>query len=178
VTGEKAASARDSRVKAIARTTASLPLVLRLARATAILPVVLMGIGALIAYALVAVDLFKVAATIVERAPDMRSMVVELVRVVDISLVGMLMTILAFGVYELFISGIDWPFAPALVVRDIGDLERRVAQAVAVILAVTALDVVVEPAPQTSELEVVGAIALAMVAIALFLRLDSGHNRG
>ena len=157
---------------------ASLPPLLRVIRATAIVPVLLMGLGAVTAYAVALIDLVNVGVAVVSHASNMASFIVELVRVVDISLVGMLMTILAFGVYELFISAIDWPFAPALVVRDIADLERRVAQTVAVILAVTALDVVVQPKPETSELEVVGAIALAIVAIALFLRLESGHNRG
>ena len=161
-----------------AKGAASLPPLLRLIRATAIVPVVLMGIGAVVAYAVALIDLLKVATTVMAGVPQMPSIIVELVRVVDISLVGMLMSILAFGVYELFIESIDWPFAPALVVRDVADLERRVAQTVAVILAVTALDVVVEPAPQASELEVVGAIALAILAIALFLRLESSHSRG
>ena len=158
------------------RHAASLPPLLRLIRATAIIPVVLMGMGALVAYAVALIDLVKVGATAVTGKPDMPSVIVELVRVVDISLVGILMSILAFGIYELFVARIDWPLAPALVVRDIRDLERRVAQTLAVILAVTALDVVAEPTAQTPALEVVGAIALAILAIAVYLRLEAGGN--
>jgi uncharacterized membrane protein YqhA len=151
----------------------SLPRVLRVIRATAIIPVVLMGLGAAVAYAVALLDLIKVVATILTGKPELPSTIVELVRVVDICLVGMLMSILAFGIYELFIASIAWPLAPALVVRDIADLERRVAQTVVVILGVTALDVVVQTTRQVSELEVVGSIALAILAITLYLRLES-----
>ena len=144
---------------------------LRLIRATAIVPVALMGMGATVTYAVVLLDLVNVVVGLVAGKPE-PSMIVELVRLVDISLVGMLMSILAFGIYELFVARIDWPLAPGLVVRGVADLERRVAQTVAVILAVTALDVVVEPTPDVRVVEVVGAIALAMVAIAVYLRLE------
>ena len=149
----------------------ALPLVLRLVRATAIVPVVLMGLGTVVTYAVVLLELVSVVAAVITGKPA-SSVIVELVRVVDLSLVGMLMTILAFGIYELFVASIEWPLAPALIVRDIADLERRVAQTVAVILAVTALDVVVESRPAGAALEVVGAIALAVVAIAAYLRLE------
>jgi uncharacterized membrane protein YqhA len=156
---------------------ASLPLVLRLVRATAIIPVVLMGLGAVVSYGIGLVDLVTTAGSLANGHPDMPSMVVELVRVIDVTLVGMLMSILSFGIYELFVASIEWPLAPALVVRDIRDLERRVAQTIAVILAVTALDLVVEPTPLPSVLAVVGAVALALVAIAVYLRMESGHQR-
>lgn len=135
-----------------------------------------MGIGAVIAYAAALADLITVAWAIVAGQRAMPSMIVELVRVVDTSLVGMLMTLLAFGIYELFIASLDRPLAPALLVRDVADLEHRVVQTVAVILAVTALDVVVEPAPHTPELEVVGAIAVAIVAIAAYLKLGPARS--
>lgn len=166
--GESSGSDRDGAT--------SLPLVLRLVRATAIVPVLLMGLGALVSYGIGILDLVRTLGSLAGGHPDMPSLVVELVRVVDITLVGMLMSILAFGIHELFVASIEWPLAPALFVRDIRDLERRVAQTVAVILAVTALDVVVEPAPQSSSLEIVAAIALAMIAIALYLRLESGSH--
>lgn len=153
-----------------------LPIVLRLIRATAILPVVLMGVGALVSYGIALVELAGIVVAATSGLHDLPSRIVELVRLVDISLVGMLMTILAFGIYELFLGTFDWPLAPALVVRDIRDLERRVAQTVAVILAVTALDVVVDQ--QESELAVVGAAAIAMLAIGIYLRLESGRHPG
>jgi len=155
----------------------SLPLVLRLVRATAIIPVALMGLSAVVSYGIGLFDLVTTVVSMANDREDMQSVVVELVRVVDITLVGMLMSILSFGIYELFVESIEWPLAPALVVRDIWDLERRVAETVAVILAVTALDVVVEPTSQLSALAIVGAIALALVAIALYLRLESSRHR-
>ena len=136
-----------------------------------------MGVGAVVAYVVALVDLVQVAASIVAGSHDIQSTIVELVRAVDVCLVGTLMSILAFGIHELFISPIDWPLASALVVRDVADLERRLAQTVVVILGVTALDVVADPAPHLSQLEVVGAIALAIVSIAVYLRLESRAGR-
>ena len=155
-----------------------LPVVLRLIRATAIVPVALMGVGGVVSYGIALVELVGIVVAMPSGLHDVPSRIVELVRLVDITLVGMLMSILAFGIYELFLGAFEWPLAPALVVRDIWDLERRVAQTVAVILAVTALDVVVEPVHQGYELAVVGAAAMAMLAIGIYLRLESGRHPG
>jgi|SRR5579859_559414 len=155
-----------------------LPVVLRLVRASAIIPVALMGVGAVVCYGIALLELLGIVAAMMSGLQDLPSKIVELVRLVDITLVGMLMSILAFGIYELFLGTFEWPLAPALVVRDMRDLERRVAQTVAVILAVTALDVVVEPVQRESELAVVGAAAIAMLAIGIYLRLESGSHPG
>ena len=154
------------------------PLVLRLIRATAIFPVALMGVGAAVSYGIALLELVGIVVAVTSGLHDLPARIVELVRLVDISLVGMLMSILAFGIYELFLGSFEWPLAPALVVRDMWDLERRVAQTVAVILAVTALDVVVEPVQEQSELAVVGAAVIAMLAIGIYLRLESGRRPG
>lgn len=155
-----------------------LPVGLRLIRATAILPIAIMGVGAVVSYGIALLELVGIVVAVMSGLQDLPSRIVELVRLVDLSLVGMLMSILAFGIYELFLGTFEWPLAPALVVRDIWDLERRVAQTVAVILAVTALDVVVEPVHQESELAVVGAAAIALLAIGVYLRLESGRHVG
>jgi len=137
-----------------------------------------MGVGAVVCYGIALLELLGIVAAMMSGLQDLPSKIVELVRLVDITLVGMLMSILAFGIYELFLGTFEWPLAPALVVRDMRDLERRVAQTVAVILAVTALDVVVEPVQRESELAVVGAAAIAMLAIGIYLRLESGSHPG
>jgi uncharacterized membrane protein YqhA len=137
-----------------------------------------MGVGAVVSYGIALVEVVAIVLAMPSGLHDLPSRIVELVRLVDITLVGMLMSILAFGIYELFLGAFEWPLAPALVVRDIWDLERRVAQTVAVILAVTALDVVVEPVQHDNELAVVGAAAIAMLAIGIYLRLVSGRHVG
>ena len=137
-----------------------------------------MGVGAVVSYGIALLELVGIVVAVMSGLQDLPSRIVELVRLVDLSLVGMLMSILAFGIYELFLGTFEWPLAPALVVRDIWDLERRVVQTVAVILAVTALDVVVEPVHQESELAVVGAAAIALLAIGVYLRLESGRHLG
>lgn len=137
-----------------------------------------MGVGTVVSYGIALLELVGIVVAMTSGNHDLPARIVELVRLVDISLVGMLMSILAFGIYELFLGSFEWPLAPALVVRDMWDLERRVAQTVAVILAVTALDVVVEPVQQESELAVVGAAAIAMLAIGIYLRLESGRHPG
>ena len=84
----------------------SLPLVLRLVRATAIIPVALMGLSAVVSYGIGLFDLVTTVVSMANDREDMQSVVVELVRVVDITLVGMLMSILSFGIYELFVESI------------------------------------------------------------------------
>jgi uncharacterized membrane protein YqhA len=72
---------------------------------------------------------------------------------------------------------VERPLPAALVVHSVTDLELRVLHTVVVILAVTALQAIVAPAANIGQFEVVAACAVAIVAVAVFLRL-SGEQRG
>jgi uncharacterized membrane protein YqhA len=150
--------------------------VLRATRALAYVPVVMMGLGAVASFG-ISLELLVEAVTHAITVPGgLAEALVELARVIDAVLIGVVMIVLAFGIYELLISPVQRPLPAALVVRNVSDLELRVLHTVVVILAVTALQAIVAPSAGVGQLEVVAACALAIVAVAAFLRL-SGERR-
>jgi len=154
----------------------SLSFILRLIWAAAIVPVVLMGAGGCVSYGIALLTLGRVVVSAATNQGRLASLIVDLVRVIDATLVGVVMTILAFGVYELLIAPVGRPLPAALSVRNMLDLEERVLRTVVVIIAVTALEAVVEPAPNVAQFEIVGAAAVTIVALAVFLRFESRRH--
>jgi uncharacterized membrane protein YqhA len=152
------------------------PPLLRVIQLGAIVPVLIMGLGAAVSFAIAFLVLAHVVVDAAIAPGRLASLIVELVRVIDAVLIGVVMTVLAFGIYELLVAKVERPLPAGLVVRNIWDLERRVIQTVAMIIAVTALEAIVEPAPQIEQLEIVGASAIAILALALFVRFG-GHER-
>lgn len=151
------------------------PRLLRVIQLSAILPVLIMGLGAAVSFAIAFLVLSHVVVDAVIAPGRLASLIVELVRVIDAVLIGVVMTLLAFGIYELLVAKVERPLPAALVVRNIWDLERRVIQTVVMIIAVTALEAIVDPAPHAEQLEIVGASAIAILALALFVRFG-GHE--
>ena len=154
-----------------------LPLMLRLIRMLAKVPVVMMGLGAVASFGIALVLLVQAVEHAITVADGLAEALVELARVIDAVLIGVVMIVLAFGIYELLISPVERPLPAALVVHSVTDLELRVLHTVVVILAVTALQAIVAPAANIGQFEVVAACAVAIVAVAVFLRL-SGEQRG
>jgi uncharacterized membrane protein YqhA len=154
----------------------SLPFILRLIWATAIVPVVTMGAGGCVSFGIALVMLGRVVVSAATNQETPASLIVELVRVIDASLVGVVMIVLAFGIYELLIGPVARPLPAALSVRDLLDLEERVLRTVIVIIAVTAVEAIVEPAPHVEQLEIVGSAAVVILALAVFLRFESRRH--
>jgi uncharacterized membrane protein YqhA len=151
---------------------------MRLIRSTAIVPVVLMGGGGVVSFGVAVFILGRAITLAVTSNQSLAILIVQLIRMVDASLVGILMVVLAFGIYELLIARVELPLQSALVAHDMWELERRVIETVVVIVAVTALEAIIEPAPRIEQLEIVAASAVVIVALGVFLRLDSGsHTR-
>lgn len=151
------------------------PLLLRVMQLGAIVPVLIMGVGALVSFAVAFLVLGHVVVDALTTAGPLASLIVELVRAIDAVLIGVVMTVLAFGIYELLVAKVDRPLPAALVVRNIWDLERHVIQTVVMVIAVTTMEVIVEPAPHLEQLEIVGASALAILVLVLALRFG-GHE--
>lgn len=153
-----------------------LPVLLRIIRMLAIVPVVMMGLGAVASFGIALVLLGQAVDHAITVPEGLAEALVELARVIDAVLIGVVMIVLAFGIYELLISPVERPLPAALVVRSVTDLELRVLHTVVVILAVTALQAIVAPAVNVGQFEVVAACTLAIVAVAVFLRLSGGHG--
>jgi uncharacterized membrane protein YqhA len=151
------------------------PRLLRVIQLSAIVPVLIMGLGAAVAFAIALLVLGHVVVDAVIAPGRLAALIVELVRVIDAVLIGVVMTVLAFGIYELLVAEVEQPLPAALVVRNIWDLERRIIQTVVMIIAVTAMEAIVEPSPHVEQLEIVVASAIAILALALFARFG-GHE--
>lgn len=151
------------------------PPLLRVIQFIAIVPVFIMGLSAVVSFAIAFLVLGHVVVDVIIAPARLASLIVELVRVIDAVLIGVVMTVLAFGIYELLVAKVERPLPAVLVVRNIWDLERRVIQTVIMIIAVTAMEAIVEPSPHIEQLEIVVASVIAILALALFVRLG-GHE--
>jgi uncharacterized membrane protein YqhA len=99
--------------------TAALPL-LRVIQLGAIVPVLVMGLGAAVSFAIALLVLGHVVVDAAIAPGRLASLIVELVRVIDAVLIGVVMTVLAFGIYELLAAKVERPLPAALVVRNSG----------------------------------------------------------
>jgi uncharacterized membrane protein YqhA len=148
------------------------PFVLRAVWAAAIVPILLMAVAAAASFAVALLLAWRVLALLAAHPGDAGLLIVQLVRVVDATLLGVVMVVIAFGLYELLIERVPRPLPAALRVRSLQELEGRVLRTVVMIMAVTALEAVVEPAPHVEQLEVVAGAAVAILALTLFLRFE------
>jgi uncharacterized membrane protein YqhA len=103
---------------------------------------------------------------------------VEVIRLVDLFLLGTVLYVVAVGRYQLFInpnlSTPSW-----LKITDLDDLKERLLATIVVLLAVSFLGYVVTWDGTFSQLGVGAAIGVVLVAISLLLRqLQHGSRRG
>src|SRR5512142_2575158 len=131
-----------------------------------------MAVAAAASFGVALLLLWRVLVLLVARPGEVGALIVQLVRVVDATLVGVVMVVIAFGLFELLIARVARPLPAALRARSLWELEARVLRTVVMIMAVTALEAVVEPAPHVEQLEVVVASAVAILALTLFLRFE------
>jgi uncharacterized membrane protein YqhA len=100
---------------------------------------------------------------------------VVFIELTDVYLLGTVLFIVSFGLYQLFIQP-DLPIPHWLRIRSIDQLSERLIEVVGVLLGVTFLASVADDDPQDGPLEF--GIAVAVVIAALSLLLVVSHRRG
>jgi uncharacterized membrane protein YqhA len=99
---------------------------------------------------------------------------VVFIEMTDVFLLGTVLFIVAFGVYQLFIQP-DLPVPNWLKIRRLDQLTERLVEVVGVLLSVTFLSVAAEGEEETSLLEL--GVAVSIVIAALSLLLVVSHRR-
>jgi uncharacterized membrane protein YqhA len=108
----------------------------------------------------------------IEGAKELQVAFIELT---DVFLLGTVLGIVAFGLYQLFVESSlsvpDW-----LKIQDLDQLTAKLIEVIGVLLGVTFLAYVVNVAPDTDVLDLGIAVALVIVALSLLL-IISHHLR-
>ena len=99
---------------------------------------------------------------------------VVFIEMTDVFLLGTVLLIVAFGLYQLFIQP-DLPVPSWLRIHNLDQLTERLIEVVGVLLSVTFLAFVAEGEPDASLLEFGAAIALVIAALSLLLVIS--HRR-
>jgi uncharacterized membrane protein YqhA len=151
---------------------------LGLVQLTVLLPVVVLsivGVGAFVYACVYAVDSVKDIVDHPFAAHNLRLFLTE----IDLFLIGATLIIVAFGLYELFISRIEpgpgGHRMPAwLEMRDLNDLKARVTSMIILVIAVSFTDVLLEFGKATLDVLYLGVgSAVVIVALTAYLRYAS-----
>lgn len=105
-----------------------------------------------------------------------KHLTVELVQLTDSFILGTVLFIVAFGLYQLFVNP-NLPVPNWLRVSDLDQLKEKLIGVVAVFLAVTFLAFVVEVDIDASVLEFGAAVALVIASLSLFLFVIERRGR-
>lgn len=154
---------------------ALLSVLFRVARALVAVPVVVLTLGAVTAFGYSVYLLVSVALGIVRAPADSGRFVVSEVKVADTILIGIALFIAAAGLEELFLGGragrVRARLPEWLAIDDLNDLKERLLATLVLVVVVTFVDEVVGVADGLHALELGGATALVVVAVAVYLRL-------
>lgn len=101
----------------------------------------------------------------IEGAKHLQVVFIELT---DVFLLGTVLFIVAFGLYQLFLQP-DLPVPGWLKIRNLDQLTERLIEVVGVLLSVTFLAYAAERTTQTSVLEFGAAVAIVIAALSLLL---------
>ncbi len=85
-----------------------------------VVPVVIMGLAAFVSFGITLLVLARAAVSAVMVPGRLASIVVDLVRVIDRVLIGVVMTVLAFGIHELLGAKVERSLPAAFTVRSRG----------------------------------------------------------
>jgi uncharacterized membrane protein YqhA len=158
--------------------------VLSLSRIVVVVPVIVLLLSALASFGY-GTDVFARSVKSVVEDPEITSHNLGfLLLLTDLFLVGATLMIAAFGLYELFIRGIDdggrgWGLPGWLRIHDLNDLKARVISMIILVAAVTFVDVVVEAKNELDTLYLGVAVAVVIAALTAFLRfgrIDGGGD--
>jgi uncharacterized membrane protein YqhA len=159
---------------------------LLLSRLLILIPVIVLVISAAAAFIYDAALFIRYTADTIGRPFPIGNRIGNLLLVIDLFLVGATMLIAAIGFYELFISRVDvggrrrgvlpgW-----LVMHDLNDLKARVISMLALVTAVSFVDVVVDFHFHSGhDILFLGvAVALVITALTVFLRFGASGREG
>jgi uncharacterized membrane protein YqhA len=130
-------------------------------------------IGALAQFALVAAH----ALSGLDTAAEIKALTVNEIFLADVSLIATALFLVAVGLYELFISKIDFPVGVTVVSLD--DLKDKLLGVIVVALAVTFLSQITTWDGKTDLLSYGVSIALVVLALGVFtfFRRDKGESK-
>lgn len=155
-----------------------MPLGMRLLMLSTVAPVAVLGAGALASFALAVLVLVRVVRSVMSDPNILaRSVIIQLLRAIDASLLGVVMIILAFGIYQLIVARPNLRLPQALIVESMREVEQRVMRTVVIILGVSAVEAILEPADTALDhLWTSLGAASTITAIVLFLRFRARVN--
>lgn len=104
--------------------------------------------------------------------------IVDLLKVIDLFLLGTVQLITVFGLYELFIGDLDVP--EPLRIRSLGELKHALIEVFVVFLAVKFIEKLIQVDDPGKALRYAGAVALVIGALAVFanVRVSLGGGDG
>ena len=133
--------------------------------------VVFMGLGRILT---AGVDLIRVGEFSEKAAKKMSIAVIE---IIDLFLVGTVAYITAVGLYKLFIGKTDVELPMRLKIRTLKDLEDKIIGVIGAALGVTFLGQAVSSTQPETLLNFGAGIALVIVALAYFMRMDGKEDK-
>ena len=143
-----------------------------------LIPVVGLAIAACVLFVKGGIDIVHFLGELItgmaEEGPE-GNIIVEIVETVHLFLVGTVLFLTSFGLYQLFIQPL--PLPECVKVNDIEELELNLVGLTVVVLGVNFLSIIFEP--QEADLAVYGiGYALPIAALAYFMKVRSHISKG
>lgn len=143
-----------------------------------LIPVIGLAIAACVLFVKGGIDIIHFMGELItgmsEEGPE-KSIIVEIVETVHLFLVGTVLFLTSFGLYQLFIQPL--PLPEWVKVNNIEELELNLVGLTVVVLGVNFLSIIFEP--QETDLAVYGiGYALPIAALAYFMKVRSHISKG
>jgi len=145
-------------------------------RFVVLLGVVFGAISAIILFVVGSIEIFTVlsdAIFVVEAHLSHETILIGLIGAIDFYLIGLVLLIFSFGIYELFISELDiarscGSFTSILEVRNLDDLKNKILKVIIMVLIVTFFQRVLELNIETSMDSLAMAISICLICIGVY----------
>lgn len=145
-------------------------------RFVVLLGVVFGAISAIILFVVGSIEIFTVlsdAVFVVEAHLSHETILIGLIGAIDFYLIGLVLLIFSFGIYELFISELDiarrcGSFTSILEVRNLDDLKNKILKVIIMVLIVTFFQRVLELDMETSMDSLAMAISICLICIGVY----------
>ena len=152
-----------------------------------LIPVVFSYVGAIIMFVVGTIRAYDSVLSLMESGgPDLRDTQVNLILAVDAYLMGLVLLIFSYGIYDLFISSLDAGNRPMIRPRwmtfnDIGGLKTILAEVILIILTIEFFQLVLASMPEFDTFEewLVIPIGMLLIAVGLgvFKKLTHGEEK-
>lgn len=156
-------------------------------RYVTLIPVVFSYIGAIIMFVVGTIRTYNSVLSLLEsNGPNLRDTQVNLILAVDAYLMGLVLLIFSYGIYDLFISSLDAGNRPKIRPRwmtfnDIGGLKTILAEVILIILTIEFFQLVLASMPEFDTFEewLVIPIGMMLIAVGLgvFKKLTHGEEK-